>query len=165
MNTLWKAPLIVLVLVSSVALWPQAGSTSTSNPAAGESKPGTYTLNRVRVSAGVAEGNLTHKVVPAYPEYAKENRIQGTVVLHAIIDKRGKVAELHTLSGHPSLAPTALEAVRQWRYKPYLLNGEAVEVETTIIVNFNLAPMERSGLPAQRSRLPIPESLQAPLSR
>jgi TonB family protein len=163
MNNFRKAQLIVLVFVASAALRAQAGSPS--NALAGESKAGRYLLNRVRVSGGVAERNLIRKIVPKYPEYAKENRIQGTVVLHAIIDKQGNVAELHTLSGHPSLAPTALEAVRQWRYRPYLLNGEAVEVETTITVNFNLVPMEHSRLPAQRSGLPIPESLQAPLSR
>jgi len=162
MNNFRKAQLIVLVFVASAALWAQAGSPA--NAPAGESKARGYLLNRVRVSGGVEERNLIVKIVPKYPEYAKENRIQGTVVLHAIIDKQGKVAELHTLSGHPSLAPTALEAVRQWRYKPYLLNGEAVEVETTITVNFNLAPMEHFRLPAQRSR-PSPESLQAPLSR
>jgi TonB family protein len=165
MNTFWKAQLIVLVIVSSAALWAQAGSPS--NAPAGESNSRGYLLNRVRVSGGVAERNLIRKIVPKYPQYAKENRIQGTVVLHAIIDKQGNVAELHTLSGHPLLAPTALEAVKQWRYKPYTLNGVPVEVETTITVNFNLAPMERSGfnMPPQRSHSAIPPSLQAPLSR
>lgn len=173
MNTLRKAQLTVLVCLASAALWSQAGSTSnsstssnpsTSNAQAGGSNSRGYILNRVRVSAGVEERNLIHKVVLPYPEYAKTNRIQGTVQLHAIIDKQGNVASLKAIAGHPSLIPTALEAVKQWRYKPYMLNGEAVEVETMIVVNFNLAPMERSDLPAQRSRLPIPASLQTPMS-
>lgn len=156
MNTIWKAQRIVLVFVSSAALWAQAGSPS--NAPADQSKPRGYLLNRVRVSENVEERNLIRKVMPRYPEYAKENRIQGTVVLHAIIDKQGNVANLTLISGHRSLAPTALDAVKQWRYRPYLLNGEAVEVETTITVNFNLTPVERS-------RLPVPASLEAPLSR
>ncbi|HTC93353.1 MAG TPA: energy transducer TonB [Terriglobales bacterium] len=96
------------------------------------------TLNRVRVSAGVVEGNLIHKVVPLYPPLAKTARIQGTVVLHAIISKQGNVENLNVISGHPMLMPAAVEAVKQWKYKPYILNGEPVEVETTVTVNFNL---------------------------
>jgi TonB family protein len=142
MNTFWKAQLIVLVFVASAALWPQAGSPS--NPPADPSNSRGYTLNRVRVSAGVMEGNLVHKVMPEYPKYAKENRIQGMVLLHAIIDKQGHVASLNVVSGHSALAPTAVDAVRQWRYRPYLLNGQAVEVETMITVNFNLAHVQPS---------------------
>jgi protein TonB len=96
------------------------------------------TLNRVRVSGGVIEGNLMHKVVPPYPGLAKVARIQGTVVLHAIISKQGNVENLSVLSGHPMLVQAALDAVKQWKYKPYYLNGEPVEVETTVTVNFNL---------------------------
>lgn len=96
------------------------------------------TLNRVRVSGGVIEGNLVHKVVPPYPPLAKTARIQGTVVLHAIISKQGNVENLTVQSGHPMLVQSAMDAVRQWKYKPYILNGEPVEVETTVTVNFNL---------------------------
>jgi len=63
-------------------------------------------------------------------------RIWGDVVLHAIISKDGEIQELTLVSGHPMLAPAAIEAVRQWRYRPYLLNGEPVEVETTVTVTF-----------------------------
>jgi TonB family protein len=164
MNTFSKAQLIVLVLVASSAAWAQAGSPSNAPPA--ESKPRVYMLNRIRVSAGVAESTLIYKVAPRYPEYAKENRIQGTVVLHAIIDKKGNVASLSVISGHRLLAPAALDAVKQWRYKPYLLNGEAVEVETTVMVNFNLAPDQRSHFSVpQRPHPAIPPSLETPLSR
>jgi len=96
------------------------------------------TLNRVRVSGGVVEGNLIHKVVPPYPALAKTARIQGQVVLHAIISKQGNVENLNVMSGHPMLVQSALDAVKQWKYRPYILNGEPVEVETTITVNFNL---------------------------
>jgi len=75
--------------------------------------------------------------VPATP-LAKAARIQGEVVLAAIISKAGTIEELQALSGHPMLVAAAVEAVRQWRYRPYLLNGEPVEVETRITVNFTL---------------------------
>lgn len=96
------------------------------------------TLNRVKVSQGVVEGNLIHKVVPTYPPLAKTARIQGAVVLHAIISKAGNVENLNVMSGHPMLVQSALDAVKQWKYRPYILNGDPVEVETTITVNFNL---------------------------
>jgi protein TonB len=75
---------------------------------------------------------------PVYPPLARSVRIQGDVVLRAIIDKEGGVAELQVVSGHPILAQAALAAVRAWRYRPTLLNGEPVEVETTITVTFLL---------------------------
>ncbi len=100
--------------------------------------PKVATPQRVRVSSGVTAGNLINKVQPVYPPIAKNARIQGTVVLQAVISKNGVVENLHAVSGHPMLIPAAVEAVKQWRYKPYFLNGEPVEVETTIQVNFTL---------------------------
>jgi len=94
---------------------------------------------RVRVSSGVAAGLLVNKVPPAYPENARIARIQGSVVLRALIDKDGAVEDLTLISGHPMLEPAAIEAVRQWKYKPYLLNGQPVKVETQIVVNFQLS--------------------------
>lgn len=94
---------------------------------------------RIRVSQGVSQGFLVHKVEPSYPPLAREARIQGTVILSAIIAKDGTIQNLQLVSGHPMLAPAAIEAVKQWRYRPYLLNGQPVEVETTITVNFDLA--------------------------
>ena len=93
---------------------------------------------RVRVSAGVQQGNLISQIKPLYPAIAKAARIQGTVILQAEISKQGTIENLHVLSGHPMLVQSALDAVKQWRYKPYLLNGEPTPVETTITVNFNL---------------------------
>ena len=94
---------------------------------------------RVRVSGGVTAGNLISQIKPQYPPIAKTARIQGSVVLHAIISKSGMVENLQVVSGHPMLTQAALDAVRQWRYKPYYLSGEPVEVDTTITVTFTLA--------------------------
>jgi len=94
---------------------------------------------RVRVSAGVQQGNLITQVRPAYPLIAKSARIQGAVILQAEISKQGTIENLRVISGHPMLVQSALDAVKQWRYKPYLLNGEPVPVETTITVNFTLS--------------------------
>lgn len=92
----------------------------------------------IRVSH-MSEGNLLWKVQPAYPALARSARIQGAVILQAMISKDGLIENLRLASGHPMLVPAALEAVKQWRYHPYILNGEAVEVETQITVNFSLA--------------------------
>ena len=101
--------------------------------------PKLATPQRVRVSQGVSEGNLINRVTPPYPPMAKMARVQGAVVLQAVISKGGTIENLRVVSGHPMLVQSALDAVRQWRYRPYLLNGEPVEVETQITVNFNLS--------------------------
>ncbi len=94
---------------------------------------------RVRVSQGVTQGLLIRKIQPTYPPLARQARIQGSVLLQAEISKEGAIQNLRLISGHPMLAPAAIEAVKQWRYKPYILNGEPVEVETQITVNFTLS--------------------------
>lgn len=98
-----------------------------------------------RISGGVMAGQLVSKVTPVYPQEAKEQGIQGAVVLHAIIDRDGTVKELVAISGPPELQKSAIEAVEQWVYKPYLLNGEPQEVDTTITVNYSLANSAQSG--------------------
>lgn len=110
---------------------------STGGPSA--SAPKLALPSKARVSSGVAEGLLIHKVLPQYPILARQARIQGAVVLQAVIGKDGTVKNLQILSGHPMLLPAAMQAVKQWRYRPYFLNGEAVEVDTQITVNFTLA--------------------------
>lgn len=100
--------------------------------------PRIATPHSVRVSSGVAQGLLIREVRPQYPALARSARIQGVVVLQATIGKDGTIQNLRLLSGHPLLVPAAVEAVRQWRYRPYLLNTEPVEVDTTIQVNFTL---------------------------
>jgi periplasmic protein TonB len=92
----------------------------------------------VRISH-MSEGDLVHKILPTYPPLARSARIQGQVVLQAVISKQGIIENLRVLAGHPMLAPAAIEAVSQWRYRPYVLNNEPVEVETQITVNFSLA--------------------------
>jgi len=79
------------------------------------------------------------KVDPVYPAIAKTARVQGTVILAAVIGKDGTIQNLHVVSGHPLLQGAAMDAVKQWRYKPYILNGEPVEVDTQVVVNFTLA--------------------------
>ena len=101
--------------------------------------PKVATPQRVRVSQGVSQGLLIKKVQPPYPPLARQARIQGQVLLQAEISKDGSIQNLRLISGHPMLAPSAIEAVKQWRYKPYYLNGEPVEVETQITVIFSLS--------------------------
>jgi len=97
------------------------------------------TPQRVRISQGVTKGLLVHRVEPTYPPLARSARVQGEVILSAIISASGEIENLQLVSGHPMLVPAALTAVRQWRYKPYLLNGQPTEVETTITVIFTLS--------------------------
>jgi protein TonB len=97
------------------------------------------TPKRVRVPAPVAEANLIHDVTPQYPPEAGRQRIEGTVVLMAVIGKDGAVRDVRVESGPPLLAQAAIDAVRQWRYKPYFLNGEPVEVDSHITINFTLS--------------------------
>jgi protein TonB len=101
--------------------------------------PKVATPQKVRVSQGVSQGLLIKKVQPPYPPLARQARIQGQVVLQADISKDGTIQNLRLISGHPMLAPSAIEAVKQWRYKPYFMNGEKVEVETQITVIYSLS--------------------------
>ncbi|MDQ1405604.1 MAG: periplasmic protein TonB [Acidobacteriaceae bacterium] len=93
---------------------------------------------RIRQGGQVQAAKLTNKVQPLYPPLARQTRISGTVRLHAIIAKNGSVEQLEVISGHPLLVQAALDAVRQWKYQPTTLNGENVEVDTTIDVIFSL---------------------------
>jgi protein TonB len=96
-------------------------------------------VTRTRVGGAVQAAKLVNRVQPVYPPLARQTRISGTVKLHAIIGKSGQVEQLQVVSGHPLLVQSALDAVRQWRYQPTLLNGEPVEVDTEIDVIFSLA--------------------------
>lgn len=92
----------------------------------------------IRLGGGVMQAQITKMVQPVYPQIAKTAHISGTVVLHAIVGADGKIADLQYVSGPPLLMRAAMDAVRQWEYKPTLLNGEAVRVDTTISVVFTL---------------------------
>jgi periplasmic protein TonB len=94
---------------------------------------------RIRVSQGVTRGLLIQKIEPTYPTIARQARIQGDVVLKAIVSKEGNITELELVSGHPMLAPAAIEAVKNWHYRPFLLNGEPIEVETLVTVMFRIS--------------------------
>jgi periplasmic protein TonB len=104
----------------------------------GPAKVKPSTPRALSISSGVMAGNLLDKTLPQYPVIARTARIQGTVVLQATIAKDGTIQNLRVINGPPMLQQAAIDAVRSWRYKPYLLNGEPVEVETTINVVFNL---------------------------
>jgi protein TonB len=106
--------------------------------AAGEPDPEPVPPKRIKVAADVQEAQLLVMIRPDYPRTAKMARIQGVVHLTAVIDREGKITELKVREGHPLLASAALTAVGKWRYRPTLLDGDAVEVTTEIIVNFRL---------------------------
>ena len=112
----------------------QPGNSATAQPADQQAVP-----KRVRVSQGVISGLLIRKVNPAYPKKARKKHIQGVVTLAAKISKDGDIVDLSVVSGDPILAEAAVEAVKQWKYKPYFFQGESVEVDTQITVNFTLA--------------------------
>jgi len=107
--------------------------------AGGAPPPPKITPKRVTVGGNVQAARLVNRVQPLYPPLARQTRISGTVKLHAIIGKNGAVEQLQVVSGHPLLVQSALDAVRQWRYQPTLLNGDPVEVDTEIDVIFSLA--------------------------
>jgi TonB family protein len=100
--------------------------------------PPMHLPQKLRVSQGAMESNLLHKVQPKYPQEAKSDHIPGDVILQATVDRDGAVRTLRLVYGTPVLAQAALDAVRQWKYRPYTLNGEPVEVETTIKIRFQL---------------------------
>ena len=96
-------------------------------------------VKRIRVASRVVEANLIHDATPQYPSEAGRSRIEGTVVLMAVIGTDGSVKDVHVESGLPIFAQAAIDAVKQWRYKPYLIDGEPVEVDSRITINFTLS--------------------------
>ena len=121
------------------------GTVSTTNPvlnsignsAAAVPPPPPPTAHPPRISH-MMEGNLIYRVQPVYPALARAARIQGPVHLRALISRTGTIENLHVMDGHPMLVGAAVDAVRKWRYRPYILNGDPVEVETQVTVNFSL---------------------------
>lgn len=120
---------------------PSDGGDPQSDSASPETstEPRTSQVERVRVSSGVSTGLLVKKVPPVYPTEARAAYIQGTVILRAEISKEGDIAKLELMSGPIELVGSAVDAVRQWKYRPYLFNGEPVAVDTQIQVNYVLA--------------------------
>jgi TonB family protein len=116
----------------ALSLHVDAASTATENSDSKRTGP-------VNVKSDIMAGNILHKVPPEYPVEAKKARIQGKVVLSAIIGKGGEIENLQVVSGPDELQKSSLDAVRQWTYKPFLVNGKPVEVKTTVNVIYSLA--------------------------
>ena len=138
--TIIKQPLPGPVpLTSALPELPSETSATVAQPDQGApaAAPASQPLpQRARVAQGVAQAGLISKVDPEYPPVARMARVQGSVVLHAIIGTDGTVQHLQVVSGNPLLVGPALNAVKNWRYRPYLVDGQPVEVETTVTVNF-----------------------------
>jgi TonB family protein len=120
----------------------QQAQAQADNPPAANSQvavPKISTPQRVRVSQLFAQGLRIREVKPIYPPLARAASIEGRVVLHAVIGKDGSIEDLTLISGHPMLAPAAIDAVKQWKYRPYLLNGEPVEMDTEVLISFTLS--------------------------
>ena len=107
-----------------------------------------------RISGGVMAGQLLTKVPPVYPQAAKDNHVMGGVVLRAIISREGQVKSLTVISGPVALRDAAVDAVKQWTYKPFMLNGRATDVDTTITVNFPPTEASLGGAPAGTGQTP-----------
>jgi len=105
-----------------------------------DNSPASTASKRVRVSSGVMQNLLMSKRNPKYPEKARSQHIEGVVVLDVEIGRDGAVCDVALITGHPMLAPAAIDAVRDWKYRPYLINGEPIEVETSAQVTFTLTP-------------------------
>jgi TonB family protein len=125
-------------LASPQGVDPKPGSLDGLLSGVGQQKPAVGIPERVRVSQGVTQGLIIRKVAPIYPEEARKTRVEGSVVMSAVIGKDGSVAKLEVLSGPTPLVDAAVDAVKQWKYRPYMLRGEPVEVDTQITVNFQL---------------------------
>ena len=124
--------LFVSVLSAGIALEAQQAQSDPRSPAA-------QAATRVRLSMGASIGLLRKRVAPEYPSLARASHVQGTVILNAVVTKAGDVAEVTVTSGDPTLAGAAIKALRKWKYKPYLLQGEPVEFETMVQMNFTLS--------------------------
>jgi TonB family protein len=130
-----------LVFALSLLLWPsqstQARDSAKSTQPVGQEGPRPR-VKRVKIGGNVANSQLEHRIQPHYPAEARDNKIQGAVRLHVVLSTTGTVQQLDIVSGDPILAKAAADAVRQWEYKPVLLNGERVEVDTIVDVVFSL---------------------------
>ena len=127
--------LILIPLIYTEALPKETLTTFLVAPAP---PPPKATPARIRVGGNVQAAKMVRQVMPVYPPIAKTAHISGTVVLHAVIAKDGSVEDLQYVSGPPLLMKSAMDAVKQWRYQPTQLNGDPVEVDTTISVVFTL---------------------------
>jgi len=141
-----KWALVVMCGLSVMAMRAQTSQPEPSGGTATESAPPPVvrSLGPARISGGVMAGLILTKVQPQYPVEARNAGVSGTVVMHAMIGKDGMIKNLTVISGPALLQDAAVDAVKQWTYRPYLLNGVPTEVDTTILVNFNLNPKPRT---------------------
>ncbi len=125
---------------ASQTITPPASKGTAEEPAAApvDASAMKEPTHRVRLPAQTSHELLSNEITPSYPPLARQAHVQGLVVLDVNISKEGAVESLKTVSGHPMLIPAAIDAVKQWRYKPYLLNNVPVSVETTVTVSFSL---------------------------
>jgi protein TonB len=126
----WLKGLLAIVVATGIAL---GASSATARAGTPDEKP-----KRVRVAGNVMQQKLRYRVEPVYPEEARRNRIEGTVRLTLVIATDGSIQQIRVDEGHPLLAKTAVDAVRQWKYEQTFLNGEPVEVLTAVNVEFHL---------------------------
>lgn len=133
------APLATLLIVASAATGMAARFQEQSSPSSQDSGRPVPEPQPVRVSGDVARTLLLKTVNPEYSKDLRKQRVQGMVTLSVRINKEGDVAGVTLISGHTALGQIAIDAVKQWKYKPYLLKGEAVAVETQVLINFTLA--------------------------
>jgi len=136
----WNAVELAVSTLNSLELPPAASSSQPAQSESVDTGPKITTPSKVKVSSGVTTGLIIKKVVPAYPEEARQNRIQGQVQLAVVINKQGDVVDVEVIDGPLDLAVSAVNAVRLWKYRPYLLLGEPVEVQSTVVVNYSLGP-------------------------
>lgn len=132
---------VVLATLSAASARAAVRSQGQANPPAAQDDTAQQPKQsqRVRVSVGVAQGLLVKRVQPSYPEKARQERVQGVVVLKILISRDGDVREVTVVSGDPLLAPEAIRVVKLWKYKPFLFHGYPVEVDTEVRVNFTLS--------------------------
>lgn len=135
------ATVFFLLIAACAVTYPGMGQTTeqAAAPPVQASPAAQPEPTRARLPLGVMGGLLIKKVNPEYPKKARKEHVQGTVVLRAVITKEGEIGDLSVVSGDPSLAKSAVKAVKQWKYKPFMLEGKPVEVDTEIRVNFALS--------------------------
>ena len=139
-----KLTILYLMLYVGTALAAQESTAESksepTHPQSTVQQPRVVVLQaQVRVSRDVSQVLVMKRVKPEYPQEAREKHVQGDVVLHIVVSREGVVSKADLVSGHPLLAAAAIDAVKQWKYKPYLLDGKAVEVDAQVQVNFALA--------------------------
>ena len=153
-----KVYLVVFLLASLLPALPQCDA----NKLADQPQPAGPQPERVRIAQCVAEGNLLKKVDPVYPQMAKIAHVTGEVVLDALIGEDGSIENLRAISGHPLLIQSAMDAVKQWKYKPVLLAGKPIEVLTRISVRYRAGDEEPADQASQATPPPATPSPNGP---